>query len=233
MRAVLLPGLDGTGALHAEFVAACAPWLTVDLLSYPVDMSAYSELGAWVRGRLPDAPFVVIAESFSGPLAVRLAADPPAGLQGVVFVTSFARPPRPAPRFAASLLKILPLKTRFACQMMQPAVMGRWASRRFTATLWAALKTVPASTLAARLSEVLGADETARLSGVAVPMMYLRARQDRLIPVPASAPFAAAGGRVVELDGPHFLLQANPLDAAHAMRGFVESLGLEAGAPRG
>jgi pimeloyl-ACP methyl ester carboxylesterase len=56
------------------------------------------------------------------------------------------------------------------------------------------------------------------LDRIRVPTLYLRATEDRFVPRSAAAPFArlASGARVVEIEGPHFLLQANPVEAARS-----------------
>ena len=72
---------------------------------YPPDRClGYDALEPWLRDRLPAEPFVLLAESFSGPLALRLAADPPVGLQGVILVASFARAPVRFPAWLAKLV---------------------------------------------------------------------------------------------------------------------------------
>lgn len=226
MKAVLLPGLDGTGALHEAFVAALG--MPCDVISYPPDVFDYADLEGLVAGQMPSDDFILIAESFSGPLAIALAAAAPPNLRAVVFVASFAHAPRPAPRALASLLSFAPMKSRFACQIMQPAVMGRWASSAFTWRLWKALKTVPAKTMARRLEQVLAVDRRPLLAHLTVPMMYMQARSDRLVPKRAAAPFAEAGAAISVQEGPHFLLQAVPDDAAKTIRDFVTGLGVEA-----
>ncbi len=91
---VLLPGMDGTATLFAPLVEALAPTHCLPV-AYPCDQALdYDALEALVRARLPTAePFVVVAESFSGPLGIRLAAEPPPGLAGVMLVATFATSP--------------------------------------------------------------------------------------------------------------------------------------------
>lgn len=95
---VLLPGLDGTGLLQREFAAACGSRVEVLPLAYPADRPLdYPELEALIRTQLPrDRPFFLLAESFSGPLGIRLGAAPPPGLQGLILCCTFAHPPLPA-----------------------------------------------------------------------------------------------------------------------------------------
>jgi hypothetical protein len=59
------------------------------------------------------------------------------------------------------------------------------------------------------------------------PALYMRATEDRLIPRSAGKYFArlARAGRVVDLEGPHFLLQARPTLAAAELRKFIREVG--------
>ena len=92
---VLLPGLDGTGELFRPLLAELPGWIHPVVVSYPrTEELGYAELLPLAASFLPtDAPFVILGESFSGPLAVMLAAESPAGLKGVVLCASFVRKP--------------------------------------------------------------------------------------------------------------------------------------------
>src|ERR1700677_3088878 len=83
---VLLPGLDGTGILSRQFVDAIGESVETQIIAYPTDQPlGYAELEKLVREALPrDRPYVVLGESFSGPVAIRLGAKPPAGLVGLI-----------------------------------------------------------------------------------------------------------------------------------------------------
>jgi len=85
---ILLPGLDGTGKLFSGFVRALGADIDAQIVSYPVDQPlGYAELETLVRATLPaDRRFVVLGESFSGPIAIQIGANPPAGLAGAVDV---------------------------------------------------------------------------------------------------------------------------------------------------
>jgi pimeloyl-ACP methyl ester carboxylesterase len=73
---VLLPGLDGTGKLFAEFLKVIESRIDTLVVAYPSDTPmSYDELERLVLASLPaDRPFVLLGESFSGPLAIRIAA---------------------------------------------------------------------------------------------------------------------------------------------------------------
>ena len=68
---VLLPGMDGTGDLFAPLLSALPPALRTIVVRYPCDRP----LGYAGRTRGPkDQPFVLLGESFSGPIAAAIAA---------------------------------------------------------------------------------------------------------------------------------------------------------------
>ena len=110
---VLLPGLDGTGKLFSEFVKELGPSVDSLIVTYPKDLPlGYHDLEALVWAALPrDRPFVLLGESFSGPIAIRIAARSPAGLVAVILCGSFAKNPFPWARWARPLAAYLPLKS--------------------------------------------------------------------------------------------------------------------------
>ncbi len=75
LATILLPGLDGTGDLFAPLLEVFPETLEPFVISYPPDqLLGYRELEEFVAAKLPaDRDFAIVAESFSGPLAARLA----------------------------------------------------------------------------------------------------------------------------------------------------------------
>jgi pimeloyl-[acyl-carrier protein] methyl ester esterase len=108
---VLLPGLDGTGKLFSEFVNSLGSSVDSRIVAYPKDQPlGYDELEALVMAAIPrNQPFVLLGESFSGPLAIRIAARAPAGLAAVILSASFAKNPFPWLWWARPLAANLPL----------------------------------------------------------------------------------------------------------------------------
>jgi pimeloyl-ACP methyl ester carboxylesterase len=64
----------------------------------------------------------------------------------------------------------------------------------------------------------------ADLSKVVVPMLYIRATRDRLVPRNCLEEIQAVMPRtkVVELDGPHLILQREPKQSAEVVMRFIE-----------
>jgi pimeloyl-[acyl-carrier protein] methyl ester esterase len=221
---VLLPGMDGTGAMFAGFVSSLEDEHRPIIVSYPADQPVgYRELESFARTFLPtDEPFILLGESFSGPIAISLAASKPAGLIGLVLCCTFARNPVPMLRPLKSLISRLPLPYQFI-GLVAPLLFGRFSTTQLRAALRQALARVPVSTLHARLSAVLGADFSEKMKDVAVPILYLQASEDRVISKSASryVQSLAPEMRVIELKAPHLLLQAIPVEAGRIVKDFA------------
>lgn len=112
IKLVLLPGMDGTGRLFYDFTSALAPDFEPVVGHYPTDLShTNAELEAFACSFLPrDGPFVIVAESFSGPIAIAVSASKPPGLAGLVLCCTFARNPRPLIALLKPLLNLIPFK---------------------------------------------------------------------------------------------------------------------------
>lgn len=224
MKIVFLPGLDGSGMLTQADELAGVTGLAVELVKYPLDLTRYSDILDWLKPQLPAEEYVLVAESFSGPIAACIGAAGSPFLKGIVFIATFARRPRRVPVRVAKILRVFPVRSAFAVWLGQPFLAGRWSSEDFVRHLKGALGEVPKSTLSARLGEVLSVDATEELTQIAVPMLYIRAREDRLIPRRSSDDFTEAGAELAEVEGPHFLAQTRPEIVAKEIARFLISL---------
>src|SRR5688500_10831267 len=101
----MLPGLDGTGKLFQPLISALPKYLEPVVISYPQVVSLdYAALAELVRKQLPDDRFVLLAESFSGPIALAASALKPEHLVAIVLCTTFVSSPTPLPRWLSSLI---------------------------------------------------------------------------------------------------------------------------------
>ena len=216
----MLPGMDGTGELFAPFIAALGGEFDVRVVRYPGDhCGGYEQLEALARAAIPsDRPYVLLGESFSGPIAISIAASAPGRLQGLVLCCTFARSPRPGLAVLKGLFGVIPLK----------ALPASWlVDTRMRAPFKAALRLVSSAALKARMRAVLAVDVSDRLEKCAVPILYLRATRDWLVPRAAATLVAQLkpATAVTEFDAPHFLLQTVPEQAAREVAAFVRLSG--------
>lgn len=223
MRVVILPGLDGTGLMLREFARAAPEGWTVEIATYPLDLSGYDALVRFARQRLPqDEPYLLIAESFSGPIGIRLAAtasNPPTAL---VLVASFARSQVPVHKEVLMAVQLLP-KLGLAGRVAEPFVIGPNPPAWFRPAFATTLRRLPRRTLRCRLADILSVNEASRLAEISRPILYIRAARDRLVPrsaghnVVANAPCA----RIIDIGGPHFVLQKRPRECWHVIQDFL------------
>ena len=229
---VLLPGMDGTGRLFAPLLAELEGLLPARVMTYPAKQAlGYEALESLVRDTLPMPPYVLLGESFSGPIAISIAASRPHGLVGVVLACTFARNPRPLPAALHRLLARLPVK-RAPRFVVDRCLLGAKPRRELRDRLDEVLAEVDGAVLAARLEAIARVDVTDRLEAIDVPVLSLVARHDMLVPRRASSDLARLAPRVREvvLDGPHALLQTHADAAGHAIVEFVSRLDASANA---
>ncbi len=223
-RLVVLPGMDGTGLLLGDFVASLGNDFPVTVLTYPAaEPLSYAQLEERLLPSLPTTePFFLLGESFGGPLAVALAAKQPVGLLGLILCASFVRYPVSALRAAALLSRVAPAHAApsFALSWL---LLGKWSTPALRSNLAASLAAVSGAALRSRLESALRADVSGLLSRVKVPLLYLRASHDRVVPRSAGATIhnSASQATLVEQAGPHILLQAAPVPCAQLVRRFA------------
>jgi pimeloyl-[acyl-carrier protein] methyl ester esterase len=223
---VLLPGFDGTGRLFRYFVDALPPQLTPSVIAYPPDVpESYSDLEARVRSLLPsDRAFAIVAESFSGPIAIRIAAKKPKGLVALVLVGTFVHNPvRFVPTWLKSLVGSYLFHIPPPAWMVRQLVAGSDAPGGIVSETLAAWCQVKPHVLAMRLREALAVDAADDFLAVSLPMLYVSGTQDRLLA--ASTVDALQRLRpdieVAVIAAPHFVLQRRPTEAADLIANFL------------
>ncbi len=204
---VLLPGLDGTGLLFEPFLSEFPNPDCVKVVRYPgeacVDLPEMCEL---VREQLPSSGrFVLLAESFSGPIAARLLKHP--GVAAAVFCASFLSPPRP---FLLRFLSILPLSILFSCPKpdwaIEFACLGKNCPKMLLESVHRALKQVDTRVLAQRFRILANLEPISLPAELRIPIGYLRGTEDRLVPPSCERAFGP-NALLIPINGPHFLLQ--------------------------
>lgn len=226
-RLVILPGLDGSSIRHEAFIAALGTSFEVQQVQYPPhEPLGYDALEPLARRALPvEGTSFVLGESFSGPLAVRLAAANPGKVAGIILCGSFLRNPRPELAWLRPVLPILPLSGKLLARLA-PLFTAGVLSAELQAAMRKRLGRVSTATLRARLRAVMTVDVTRPFAALEVPVLYLRASQDRIVPRAACELAARLKPRmhIAEIDSPHLLLQTRPLEAAQAVAQYVQEI---------
>lgn len=218
---ILLPGFDGSGKLFAPLVAEPSLSFEPLVLALPSDAPrGYDDLVAWVEARLPNRSCAVLAESFSGPIAIRLALRNPSRVSHLILAATFLRSP-----LAPCLAPFAGLARPFLFASPPPAIAvrallaGRDAPSPLVDSIRDAVRELPASVAAARARAALTVDERASFARITAPTLWIRATGDRLLrgghvdDVRAVRPDT----QIVSVDGPHTILQRRPRECAAAI----------------
>jgi pimeloyl-ACP methyl ester carboxylesterase len=213
-KAILLPGIDGSGRLFAPLLAAGPRPFEPEALSFPPDAPlGYDDLLALVRERLPRGRFLLLAESFSGPLAVRLAAERPKGLMALVLAATFVhRPLNPLLHPLRGLVGARLFGMPMPAPLVRHFMAGPDAPDEIVAEVQRAVAAVSAEVLAHRSAEALRVDARDALAAVEVPVLFVAPTRDRLIRTDACEDVLAVrpDAEVAAIEGPHMILQRCP-----------------------
>jgi pimeloyl-ACP methyl ester carboxylesterase len=213
--------MDGTGDLFGAFKAAVRA--KTHVVRYPTSQAlGYGELENLVASELPaNEPYVLLGESFSGPIALSIAAKHPPLLRGIVLCCSFAKNPHPGLGPLRGLVNWLP--DHPPLRVLEWFLAGRFATPNLREALARALAQVSPDALRARMTAVMGVNVVPMLRSISVPLLYLRAVEDRVVPHSASRVVLenVSRGRVVEVVAPHFLLQTASGEAAMVVDKFL------------
>lgn len=225
-KLVLLPGMDGTGELFSDFIKALPGTFVTEIVRYPPNrFLTTSEMLRLLEsvGRCSE-PFVLVAESFSSPLAFQWAATNPPNLKGLVICAGFTTSP-----IGRALGSILRLLSPFCFLVTPPAsaikryLVGRDAPPSLVAAVRSAMSSVRPEVLSRRLRMVLTCDARAELSKVTVPMLFIQPKQDRLVGLDRLEEMKEIqpSAEVEIVPGPHLLLQREPEIAAEVVARFA------------
>jgi pimeloyl-[acyl-carrier protein] methyl ester esterase len=207
---LLLPGLDGTGQLFDT--TAAPPGLTLTIVDYPRStLCSRALLLERILDAVPrEGPVVLVGESFSGPLALEVAARVPR-LVGVVLLASFAMRPR-----VRMLIVLLAWAMRRLPRSSPPRLLVRWfmtgPAPALIDRVRDVLRDVTSEVLSDRMRQIAEVDAREALRSCPAPVLALVARDDRMVPRRAIMGLRALRPdlHVVTLPGPHLLFQHDP-----------------------
>lgn len=227
IMAVLLPGLHGTGRLFEPLASELSGEVRTQIIAYPSDKPLSVEACAqFVANQLPTGRIVLLAESFSGLVALALLTWGTPSIEAVVFCGAFAEPPR---RWLLRLALMVPNVGRFIQWtpkfLLRGVCFGAPVSREQLTLPRTAVQEVPSEMLTHRLRLV----STTRFPTETVfdvPCCYLRGRQDHFVPLRAARWFERHFKRFTleEVEGPHFVLQTNPAACARLILHIVHQI---------
>ena len=221
MRLVLLPGLNGSSSLFAPLLTQLEDLPCSVLELPPQGPQDHDSLASVLIEQLGETPFALLGESFSGPLAFRLALRRPSALKGLILAASFLSPPHPL----LSLACRLPI----ARSLPAPAWLLRWfciedADTKVLQLLQNEIRHLSPQLVLQRLQAL--AQLRCPEENLALPTLHLWPTRDRLVSHLATASIGrhCCNLQQARIEGPHFLLQSQPQACAQVIRQFITGL---------
>jgi pimeloyl-ACP methyl ester carboxylesterase len=226
---ILLPGLDGTGLLFQPLLDVLPASIKPVVVRYPHENHlTYDELLPRVLESLPpnDEPFILLGESFSGPLAVMVAARHPPGLRGLILAATFVTGPWPIARPFIPIVARSPLFALFVPLKRLRSRLGGYATPQRRALMTELNATLRPRVVAARIRMVFHTDARQLLASCAAPVLYLRGTRDLTVPgwnlrtIKRICPAVT----VESLSSSHMVLQGRPSESAAAIARFAATV---------
>jgi pimeloyl-[acyl-carrier protein] methyl ester esterase len=221
-----MPGLDGSGRLLAPLVPLLEPHFELVFVTYP-DLDTFTDYVDCAQNQLPATPgFSLLAESFSGPVAVALMAQQPDHFGPSVLAATFARSPlatltRMANQIPEQMFSIGALSEFF----LGPHEIGEEDPSETQPLPLNVTEQLDGNLLKHRISVLSRIDVSALLPGIEVPILYLRAMRDGVVSESDAQLIQEYLPNVhrVDIDAPHLLLQSRPQQCAELIVEHIQS----------
>jgi pimeloyl-[acyl-carrier protein] methyl ester esterase len=216
--------MDGTGDLFAPFAEIARAQFDLQVVRYPtLEALNYAALIELVSSRLPsNRDFVLLGESFSGPIAVEIAAQHRERLRALVLCCTFVTNPLPLLSPLKRFVRLMPIK-HLPHRVLTLALSGTTKKTAVNDLLSAALAKVDVHALRARMQAAFDVDCRKTLASLSVPIVYLRATRDRVVRHRIADALREIQPKmeIIDIDAPHFLLQSEPSVATSAIHTFL------------
>ena len=224
IRTLIFPGLDGTTDLLWDFCDTASDEYDPVPIELPNGISSYEDLVELLSDELDDGiKTLIVAESFSGPLALMLASNYPDTVVGVVLVASFVTSP------IGWFTSMLPWKFLFGLPLPKWVArryfLGRRANIELTDQFKLSIRDAPTHILAGRMRQIARIDVRGELKTIPCPILYVEAARDRLVDEENVKEIQELRPDVssAEVDGSHLLLATRPEQVCNSIDEFVQA----------
>lgn len=223
--------MDGTGNLFKDLIEALPSDMEATVIRYPKDrIQSYVQLLQLLELSLPSsAPFVLVAESFSTPLAIQWSATSRANLKGLVICAGFAASPlRGWLRHLCLLLSPIAFSVHPPDIAIEHFLVGRTASKSVIIGVKQAIASVSPKVLVARFRSALTCDARSALSAVDAPILLIGATEDELIGSKCMKEMRdlRPDAAVEMISGPHLLFQVRARTSAEAIAKYARQFSI-------
>lgn len=173
-----------------------------------------------------NCPVSLVAESFSGPIAIILLANKRANFQASVLSATFCKSPLPLLTQASNYLpEKLFSSNPVNNVLLDLFVTGSNSNPEVRNKLHEVVKKVSPSQRQNRIRLVNEVDVTDKIKSIGVPLLYIQATKDRIVLENSGAAIMkhAKNMRIVPVTGAHMILQTQPEKCAELIISHVTS----------
>ncbi len=228
-RLLLLPGIDGTGQLFSPIVPLLENEFAIDIICYGNGrtFNTFKEHTDYVLSLIGNDKVTLLAESFSGPIALYILTNHANKIESCILSATFASSPYPN---LCKLLSLLPtpilnwtqiqsLVLKLLC--LNGVDLQASPNKELLEQTLQTIRSVPTQHIQKRLK--LLSELTVQELTSDTPCLYLKAQTDRVISQTLTEQLVQALPNVIikEIDGPHLLLQTKPQQCAAAIIDFL------------
>lgn len=226
---VLLPGFDGTGELFDDLVDELNEYFEVIIVHYSEEVTIEDYI-ACINAKIKHRDkIILLAESFSGPIALHFIANHSEKIQYCIFSTSFSKTPFLSLCKAADFLPHIFFKnTTLQKIAIKHYCYGKYLTDLLEERTLKAINGISTNTIKKRL-KLLCTQQSHKLikdknHNFFMPCLYLQASEDKIVGKPFSGDLCNALPNIskIIINGPHLLLQAKPKECARAILDFVK-----------
>lgn len=223
---VLLPGLDGTGELFFPIIPFLENHFEIHVVKY-TNQITFSDYVEGAEKQLPTGvPVSLVAESFSGPIAMSLLAMDRSRFHASVLSATFCKSPLP---LLTGISKHVP-EMLFSSNPASKAfldllVTGSNASPEIRSKSRELLDKVSRRKFQQRIVLVNEVNMVEELKKIEVPLLYIQATKDRIVLSDSGAEIMkhTKNMQIIKVDGPHMILQVQAKRCADLIINHVTS----------
>ena len=221
-----MPGLDGTGKLFAPIIPILEPHFNLVVMTYP-DLDSFNDYVDHALNQLPPTPgYSLIAESFSGPVAMAVMGQRGDQIGPSVLCATFARSPLATMTRMASYIP----SQVFSIGALNEFCLDVYEVKEedFSETQPLPLNVteqLDGSLLKHRIEVMSRIDVSAVLPSINVPVLQLHGIRDRIVSehdakmIEDYLPIV----KRIDVDTPHLLLQTLPRHCSELIYKFVKA----------
>jgi pimeloyl-ACP methyl ester carboxylesterase len=208
--------------LYAPLQKALGSYGQVTIIRYK-DERTFEDYVESVRALLPENNAVLVAESFSGPVALALANRYPARISCLVLSATFAVTPfRELTRIAAYVPTQFFRPNPLQAQIVKTYCLPPDPEAELYALVMQVTRSLNPSVFKSRLAVLSRVDVRELLPKITMPVLYLKALEDKVVPEELSNMLVAGlpNVEVHEIRTTHMLFQTCPDESAQMIRQF-------------